>query len=417
LKPWRDTLARRLFVLMWVSLVLSQLLAWGAFAWLHDGPFHVGPMLVMPSLPPILGPGPGPRMPPQGAPARTAQPASVPTRPPGADAGPEAFDDASPPNGPMPQQAGPGRPGGAMPNPPANGPGGTPAPFGSAWLVLDFGLRMAVIALAAWWGSRWLAAPMRALVRAGEQLAARLGRGEQQAPRLPESQGTLEVREAARVFNGMASEIEQLFDERGLMLAALSHDLRTPLTRLRLRLEATEMPDALRDKAAADIAAMNGLIDEVLGLFRGSDGEALREVDVAALVQALADDWLDQGQQLQCAIAAPAVARARSAALRRVVENLVGNALRYGRDVAIEVAVEPTQVCVRVADRGPGIAPELLDQVFQPFYRVEASRSRTSGGTGLGLFIARDLCRRMGARLSLTNREGGGLLAEVRLQR
>ena len=201
------------------------------------------------------------------------------------------------------------------------------------------------------------------------------------------------------------------------MLASLSHDLRTPLTRLRLRLEAADMPEALRDKAAADITAMNGLIDEVLGLFRGADGEPLRDVDVAALVQALTDDWVEQGQQLQCHADGPLVARTRSAALRRVVENLVGNALRYGRDVEVEVQAEAKEIVVRVMDRGPGLAPEQLEQVFQPFYRGESSRNRESGGTGLGLFIARDLCRRIGANLRLSNREGGGLLAELRLPR
>ena len=400
MKWWRDTLARRLFLLMWGALVASHLLAMSVFVWLHGGSFFGGPMLAMPSLPPMqmAGPGPSPGMPP---PPRAAS-GPFDARPgPGPDRGPGAFDfgagprPAMPPGRPMPMQGG----------------------LSTAALALDYGLRILVIALAAWWGSRWLAAPMRSLVRAGEQLAARLGRGEQQAPRLHENEGTIEVREAAQVFNGMAAEIEQLFDERGLMLAALSHDLRTPLTRLRLRLEATEMPDALRDKAAADIAAMNALIDEVLGLFRGVDGEALREVDVAALVQALADDWVEQGQQLRCTIPPTVIAKARSAALRRVVENLVGNALRYGRDVELEVRAEPGAVVLGIADRGPGLPPELLEQVFQPFFRADASRSRASGGTGLGLFIARDLCRRMGARLTLSNREGGGLLAEVRLQR
>ncbi len=375
MKLWRDTLAKRLFVLMWVALVGSNLLAWGVWQFTQEGPSHGGPTPVFPSLPPTPGLGPD--------------------------------HDQRPPPGPPPD----GHPREQAAHAPPHSGG-----MSGLQLALDYGLRMLVIALAAWWGSRWLARPMRSLVQSGEQLAARLVRGEQTAPRLPANEGTLEVREAAQVFNSMAAEIEQLFTERGLMLAALSHDLRTPLTRLRLRLEAVDMPEALRDKAGADITAMNALIDEVLGLFRGDD-EPLCEVDVAALLQAQADDWIEQGQALRCSAAGPLVAKARSAALRRVLENLVGNALRYGRDVEVCAAAHDDQIVLTVADRGPGIAPELLGQVFQAFYRLESSRSRASGGTGLGLFIARDLCRRMGASLTLSNREGGGLLAEIRLQR
>ena len=375
MKWWRDTLARRLFILMWVALVGSHLLAWSVITSLHDSPgpngMKGGPTPVFPSLPPTPGlsdhPGPPPDM------------------------------RDGPPHEPR-----------FMPHPETSY---------TALLMLDYGLRLIVIAGAAWWGSRWLARPMRGLVNAGEQLASNLGSGETKTPRLNENEGTLEVREAAQVFNRMAREIEQHFEERGLMLAALSHDLRTPLTRLRLRLEAADMPEALRDKAAADITAMNGLIDEVLSLFRGVDAEPLRDVDVTALVQAMADDWVEQGQQLQCQAEGLLVARTRSAALRRVIENLVGNALRYARDAEITVASEANAIIVRVLDRGPGLAPEQLEQVFQPFYRGEASRNRESGGTGLGLFIARDLCRRMGASLQLANRDGGGLIAELRLPR
>ena len=373
MKFWRDTLAKRLFILMWVALVASNLLAWGVWQFMQEGPMHGGPTPVFPSLPPTPG----------------------------------LERDHGPPAGPPPGMS----PGGPEEHAPPKHGG-----MSAAQLVIDYGLRMLVIALAAWWGSRWLAKPMRSLVRTAEQLAARLSRGEQTAPRVAADEGTVEVREAAQVFNTMAAEIEQLFDERGLMLAALSHDLRTPLTRLRLRLEVVDMPEALRDKAGADITAMNALIDEVLGLFRGDD-EPLRDVDVAALVQAQADDWIEQGQALRCTAAGPLVAKARSAALRRVLENLVGNALRYGKDVEITAAAHNDHVALTVADRGPGIAPELLERVFTPFYRLESSRSRAGGGTGLGLYIARDLCRRMGASLTLANREGGGLQAVVTLRR
>jgi signal transduction histidine kinase len=365
-----DTLAKRLFLLLWAALVGSHVLAYAAVHLLYFGPQAPQRLPTFPSLPPTPG-LPEPRLgpPPQAAPPRPAEP---PLREP---------------PGPRP---------------------GLPAEI----LLLDYGIRLLVIALAAWWGSRWLARPVRELVGAAEQLGSAVD-GAARAPALDETQGTREVREAARVFNRMARELRRQFEERGLMMAAISHDLRTPLTRLRMRLETMEAPTEQRERSVADIREMNALIDQVLGLFRGSS-EAPQDVDIAALAQALADDLAEQGQALHCQAEPGAVARAQPAALRRVLGNLLGNALRYGGGtVELEVRRVGAVVRVRIDDQGPGIPPAQLEAVFQPFFRLEDSRSRDTGGMGLGLFIARDLSRRMGASLSLSNRPEGGLRAEL----
>lgn len=286
-------------------------------------------------------------------------------------------------------------------------------------LLLDYGVRLLVIALAAWWGSRWLARPMRELVQASEQLSGAL-EGPTRPQALDEQRGTREVREAARVFNGMAQRLRRQFSERGLMVAAISHDLRTPLTRLRMRLETLDAPAEQRERAAADIREMNALIDQTLSLFRGAGDEALQDTDVAALVQALADDLAEQGQPVQADLGASpeaaAVARVQPQALRRVLDNLLGNALRYGAGpIRLGLAREPGTLLLRVDDAGPGIPADQLEAVFQPFFRLEASRNRETGGSGLGLYIARDLVQRMGGSLRLLNRPEGGLRAELRL--
>lgn len=371
-----DTLAKRLFLLMWAALVGSHLLAFAAVRLVHFGEVAPRQLPTFPSLPPTPGlPGPAgigglPPEPPQVELAQLEPPPFAPPSP-----GPR-----------LPPKI----------------------------LLLDYGVRLLVIALAAWWGSRWLARPMRQLVGAAERLGSTVD-GAAAPPALDEDDGTREVRETARVFNRMARELKRQFDERGLMMAAISHDLRTPLTRLRMRLETMEAPAAQRERSIADIREMNALIDQVLELFRGS-AEIPQDMDIAALAQALADDLAEQGQPLRCSAEDGAIARVQPAALRRVLGNLLGNALRYGGG-AVELAVQRIDgaVRVRIDDAGPGIPPAQLEAVFQPFYRLEASRNRDTGGMGLGLYIARDLTLRMGGSLDLSNRPEGGLRAELRL--
>lgn len=373
---WTNSLAFRLFVLIWAALVVSHV---AAFAVVHGvmqagigghaaAPIDRVPRDGVPSLPPA----------PSDRPPLPTFPSLPPT--PGLD-------------------------------PPEFEPGGLPMPL----LMIDYGVRLLVIAAAGWWGSRWLARPMTRLVSASQTLGPALARG-QSPPLLDEHQGTREVRAAATVFNAMASQIRQLFQARGLMIAAISHDLRTPLTRMRLRVETASIDGALRERCVADLQEMNGLIDTVLEVFRPVDPTAhLRRIDVAALAQAVVDDRTELGEPVEMS-GDSAVALIDPADLRRVLGNLIDNALRYAGAAEVSVQRDGGTVRVAVRDRGPGIPASQLDAVLQPFVRLETSRHRGTGGVGLGLFIASQLTQRMGARLVLGPRTGGGLSAEILLE-
>jgi signal transduction histidine kinase len=401
-----DTLAKRLFWLLWVALVASHLVAWLSIDALRGAdrapgaPSMAQRMPTMPALPPI-GPLDSARPPPGEPPP--APRGGLPPRnpPPGGGIG-------APPSFPGPD-AGP-NPGSAAMRAPGL-PGGL--------LALDLGIRALLIALAAWLGSRWLAKPVARLVRASHQLGDALAQG-RPAPQIDEERGTREVREAAQVFNQMARQLKQQFDARGLMISAISHDLRTPLTRMRMRLETGDAAPALRERCVSDIREMDGLIDSVLELFRGQHaGAPLQRTDLGALVQSVVDDLVEQGAAVAADLApsGDAVVPADPLALRRVLGNLIGNGLRYGVRVRVAVHGDDKALRVVVDDDGPGIPPAQLDAVFEPFVRVEASRNRGSGGVGLGLFIARELMRRQEGQLRLANRPEGGLRAEVRLPR
>lgn len=388
LRRWcADTLFKRLFLLLWATLVVSHLAAFSVstgWLWRSDAP--AGPMPTLPSLPPMdLEPPPTAGGPPG------ARPGARPEGPPGSHA------DRRP--GPPPAGDGPPR---ERPH----------------LLVLDYGVRLLLIGLCAWWGARWLSAPVRRLVEASRQLGAVVGRPGATLPRLDEARGTVEVREAAHVFNEMAQQLDESFRHRGLLMAAISHDLRTPLTRIRLRLESLGPEDDRVRRCVADVAEMDTLLEDALALFRGlGTPEPTQPTDITALVESLCDDAVELGQPVsfQQADDAAATAPAQPVALRRVVGNLLSNAVRYGGRAEVAVQRQGDQVVITVDDEGPGIPEQALKAVFEPFHRLESSRNRASGGSGLGLYIARDLAQRQGARVSLSNRPQGGLRAEVRL--
>lgn len=227
--------------------------------------------------------------------------------------------------------------------------------------------------------------------------------------------GPIELQQAVRTFNRMREHLRSYIEERTRILAAITHDLKTPLTRVRLRLEQCE-DERLRARLAEDVAAMQMLVNEGLVLARSLDsGQPLQRIDLGALLQSLCDDAADAGWEVRFEGPYGALIAGRPEALQRSLLNLIDNAVKYGREaeVTLERSGENWQVLVR--DRGPGIPEWHLDDVMQPFFRLETSRSRDTGGTGLGLPIAANLLAAQGGTLSLHNRPDGGLEARVRL--
>jgi len=246
------------------------------------------------------------------------------------------------------------------------------------------------------------------------QAASQVGAGELPEP-LPET-GPAELAELARRFNRMAAEVRDLLDNRTTLLAGISHDLRTPMTRLQLNLEMLrDAPSAARiDRAVADLADMNRLITGYLELARTTQAAMKVRFDLAGLLEEVA---ADAGLSWQGAV--PCEIEAGRLAMRQIVTNLVQNAQRYGGGTPVELALECTgkQARVIVRDAGAGIPDDQLEKVFRPFYRLEASRSQATGGTGLGLAIVRQLAETNGWTVSLKNRAAGGLEATLEIRR
>ncbi len=236
------------------------------------------------------------------------------------------------------------------------------------------------------------------------------------APPLPE-EGPTETLRATQAFNRMQARIRRLVDERSRALAAVSHDLRTPLTRLRLRAELVD-DDTLRDQMAADLDSMATMIDATLDYLRGlQDSEPALRIDINALLQSLAEDAGVLGKQISVDGTAQAPYSGRLSALRRALQNLIDNAIKYGHSARIRVEDNANVLRIIVEDEGPGIPPEELARVTEPYYRPDASRSRETGGVGLGLSIVKDMAIKHGGELVLANRPQGGLAATLVLPR
>jgi protein-histidine pros-kinase len=251
--------------------------------------------------------------------------------------------------------------------------------------------------------------PVRMLALAADRLSRNIDE-----PPLPE-RGAQELRSATRAFNRMQDRLKRHVNSRALAFAAMSHDIRTPLTRMRLRLE-TLGPEA-KERIGEDLDEIESIARSVLEISRGlSAEEPIAAVDLDALVRRLAGDYAAMGSQVGVTGHAGAIP-ARPAALRRAVGNLVDNALKYGREVQVEMGETRTHATLAVCDRGPGIPVAELPRVTTPFYRVESSRNRDTGGAGLGLAIAKDIVEGQGGELDIANRDGGGLVATIRLPR
>lgn len=285
-----------------------------------------------------------------------------------------------------------------------------PQPLAAALLTLATGLVLA--GLAAWWLGRSTVAPLRRF----DAAAAILGRGA--TPGLLSETGPRELASLAHRFNQLARQVHDLLEARTTLLAGLSHDLRTPLARMRLALEMVQRrpdPDWI-ERLETDVDEMNRLVGNVLDLARGLGSEAASSVDLRALLEDLADRAWEAGAEVdvRCPdlrISAP------PAALRRVLGNLLANAQRYAGDGPVELRAESREgAClIGALDRGPGIPEEQIEAVFRPFHRVDSSRSPVTGGSGLGLAIVRQLAQANGWQVWLENRFDGGLAAWVRV--
>lgn len=258
---------------------------------------------------------------------------------------------------------------------------------------------------------RWISRPLSTLALAAD----RFGRNLDEPP-LPET-GPSEVVRAAQAFNRMQVRLRDLVREKGRMLAAVSHDLKTPITRLRLRAEL--LPDAgLRAKVGRDLDEMESMVSATLDLMRGAaNAEPLQRTDVVALVESLADDYEDTGRTIAVEAGRTAPIEVRPQALRRCIANLVDNGLKYATNVAVRIADAGDTVTIDVEDEGPGIPTAELERVLEPFHRLEGSRNRETGGSGLGLSIARAIAIEHAGTLTLSNRVPTGLKASVRLPR
>jgi len=258
---------------------------------------------------------------------------------------------------------------------------------------------------------RWITRPLDTLADAAEKLGTNIHR-----PALDE-RGPREVARAARAFNTMQAKLIGYLGERTRILAAMSHDLKTPITRLRLRAELLQDGE-LKSKFESDLAEMEAMVSRTLDFMRGVDSEEpIRPVDVDALVQSLQRDLEETGHAVTVEGCARAPYAGRPQALKRCLANLLDNAVKYGGAAHLTVEDGEERLQVRVSDRGPGIPAAALERVFAPFYRLEESRSRDTGGTGLGLSIARSIAESHGGTLILSNRAGGGLEALLDLPR
>ncbi len=283
---------------------------------------------------------------------------------------------------------------------------GLPSRF---WVHMALTL-MAVIA-ASLIAVRMITRPMRRLAEAADAFGRALD-----TPPAP-VEGPAETRQAAEAFNRMQERLRRLIAERSRALAAVSHDLRTPLTRMRLRAELVE-DEVLRVEIHADIDLMQSMVEATLDYLRGlRDNEPVQTIDIPALLASLAADEQALGRPVTLGEDRAAPYPGRLSALKRAIANLIDNAVKYGREAELSVIDGPEGLRILVEDRGPGIAEADMARVVEPYVRLEASRSRATGGVGLGLAIASDAARLHGGDLRLESRPGGGLRAMLLLPR
>lgn len=285
-----------------------------------------------------------------------------------------------------------------------------PGPSMPKRIFVYFGLLTLALTTVLFLMTRTITRPLAKLARAADAV----GRGTNVEPLREE--GGRELRAATRAFNAMQERLRRYLDSRTRVLAAMSHDMRTPLTRLRLRVESIE-DEQLRARCTADLDEMNEMIRGALAMFRGlNDEEQASPIDINALLEALRNEHIELGGVVTLIGRTDKLYIGKPLALRRCLGNLIQNAIQYGGEANITVADSADRLTIFISDRGPGIPIEALDQVFEPFFRLEASRNRDTGGAGLGLSIARDIAQAHGGTLTLSNADKG-LQAELQLPR
>ncbi|NVP58284.1 sensor histidine kinase [Mycoplana rhizolycopersici] len=279
------------------------------------------------------------------------------------------------------------------------------------WLPYVFAAQMVLLILCTWFAVRLAIRPLGALAAAADALDP----GRQGSP-LNEG-GPSEVAHAARAFNAMRDRIAHYLEERVQILAAISHDLQTPITRMRLRAEmADDSPE--KDKLVNDLREIERLVQDGIAYARSShgNGEKNARIDLASFIDSIAYDYQDTGKAVSVTGIVQGTALTKPHALRRILTNFIDNALKFAgsAEISVERSGEGNTV-ITVTDHGPGIPEDKLESAMQPFYRVETSRNRDTGGTGLGLAIAQQLAASVGGAVRIYNRSGGGLAAEISL--
>jgi len=278
-------------------------------------------------------------------------------------------------------------------------------------LLLTLLVLLVAVSLLSLVAVRWVTRPLHVLAAAADELGRDINR-----PPLPEH-GPLEVQRAARAFNTMQTRLVRYIEDRTRILAAMSHDLKTPITRLRLRAELLE-DEELRQRFEKDLLEMETMVSQTLDFMRGLDRrEPIQPIDIMALLESLQADNAEMGRSMSIEGSTTTPFSGAPQLLKRCITNLLDNALTYGQRARISIEDSSAELLLRIRDEGPGLPESELEKVFEPFYRLETSRNRATGGTGLGLSIARNIAQALGGDVHLRNLPEGGLEAVLTLPR
>ncbi len=259
------------------------------------------------------------------------------------------------------------------------------------------------VVLLAVFGVRWVTRPLKNFSIAATELGKNINR-----PPLPEI-GPLEVVQAAKALNGMQTRLSRYLHDRTRILAAMSHDLKTPITRMRLRAELLD-DEPIREKFIRDLSELEKMVTGTLDFMRGIETtEVIQPLDINALIESLQDDARESGHSISLIGHASAPYPCRPQAMKRCLSNLLENAIKYGSSAQVQVMQLPASLNIVISDQGPGVPEHELERLFDPFYRLESSRNRDHGGTGLGLTIARSIAEQHGGTLTLKNGFQSGL--------